>query len=48
MQVALKKIYAIADQVGFSRNPQYFVQLFKSATGMTPKAWVKENGGKAD
>lgn len=43
-----EKIYAIADQVGFSRNPQYFVQLFKSATGMTPKAWVKENGGKAD
>lgn len=35
-----EKIYAVADQVGFSNNPQYFVQLFKNATGMTPKAWA--------
>ena len=29
------------EQVGFSNNPQYFVQLFKAATGQTPKAWAK-------
>lgn len=37
-----EKIYAIADQVGFANNPQYFVQLFKNATGLTPKAWAKQ------
>ena len=36
-----EKIYEIADQVGFPNNPQYFVQLFKNATGMTPKAWIR-------
>ena len=36
-----EKIYVIAEQVGFSNNPQYFVQLFKAATGQTPKAWAK-------
>lgn len=36
-----EKVYTIADQVGFSNNPQYFIQLFKNATGMTPKAWTK-------
>ena len=25
-----KKIYVVAEQVGFFNNPQYFVQLFKS------------------
>lgn len=38
-----EKIYLIADQVGFSKNPQYFVQLFKASTGMTPKAWAKKH-----
>lgn len=37
-----EKIYLIADQVGFAKNPQYFVQLFKISTGMTPKAWAKK------
>ena len=41
-----EKIYEIADQVGFSNNPQYFVQLFKNATGMTPKAWIRQSGPK--
>lgn len=36
-----EKIYVVAEQVGFSNNPQYFVQLFKAATGQTPKAWAK-------
>lgn len=36
-----EKIYVVAEQVGFSNNPQYFVQLFKASTGQTPKAWAK-------
>ena len=36
-----EKINVIAEQVGFSNNPQYFAQLFKAATGQTPKAWAK-------
>ncbi|MDO4292334.1 MAG: response regulator [Eubacteriales bacterium] len=47
-----EKIYSIADQVGFSHNPQYFVQIFKAATGLTPRAWargyVERNGGKTN
>lgn len=35
------KISVIADQVGFSNNPQYFVQIFKNATGMTPRSYAK-------
>ncbi len=37
-----EKVYAVADQVGFSNNPQYFVQLFKSATGLTPRAYARQ------
>ena len=29
-------IYSIADKVGFRNNPQYFSQVFKRATGMSP------------
>ncbi len=39
-----EKIYEIAEQVGFANNPQYFVQLFKASTGMTPRAWAKKHG----
>ena len=36
-----EKIYTIGDKVGFASDPQCFIQLFKSATGMTPRAWIK-------
>ena len=35
------KIYEISDQVGIAENPQYFSQLFKKYTGMTPSAYQK-------
>lgn len=34
------KIQDVADKIGFSNNPQYFSQLFKKNTGMTPSAYV--------
>lgn len=37
-----EKASSIAGQVGFSNNPQYFTQLFKNATGMTPRAYAKK------
>lgn len=39
-------IYAIAEQVGLGHNPQYFSQLFRKYTGMTPKEYIQyaENG----
>lgn len=36
------KVSAVAEQVGFSNNPQYFVHLFKNATGMTPRAYARQ------
>lgn len=35
-------VSAVAEQVGFANNPQYFVQLFKNATGMTPRAYARQ------
>lgn len=32
----------IAEQVGCGNNPQYFSQLFKKLTGMTPTEYVNE------
>lgn len=32
----------VAEKVGFGNNPQYFVQLFKNATGMTPRAYARQ------
>ena len=39
-------IYEIAEQVGLGHNPQYFSQLFRKYTGMTPKEYIlrAENG----
>ena len=36
-----EKIKSIAEQVGCGNNPQYFSQLFKKHTGMTPSAYSK-------
>jgi YesN/AraC family two-component response regulator len=33
-------IYSIADKVGFMNNPQYFSQVFKRATGMSPTEYL--------
>ena len=38
-------IYAIAEEVGFGNNPQYFSQIFKKSTGMTPTAYIKAMKG---
>lgn len=37
-----EKIYMIAEQVGCGNNPQYFSQIFKKQTGMTPTAYIKK------
>jgi len=36
----------LAEQVGCGNNPQYFSQIFKKNTGLTPSAYAKKiNGG---
>lgn len=35
--------YAVAEKVGFGNNPQYFSQIFKKSTGMTPSAYIKNS-----
>lgn len=43
------KIQNIAELVGCGNNPQYFSQLFKKSTGMTPSAYIKFiSGGNHD
>jgi two-component system, response regulator YesN len=39
------KIYAIAEEIGCGNNPQYFSQLFKKHTGITPTTYVKNMTG---
>ena len=34
------KIQDVAEKVGYGSNPQYFSQLFKKVTGMTPSTYV--------
>ena len=34
-------IYDVAVQVGFGNNPQYFSQIFKKYTGLTPNNYLK-------
>lgn len=42
-----EQIQWVAEQVGCGNNPQYFSQIFKKNTGMTPSAYVKMiNGGE--
>ena len=40
------KIYEISEKVGIAENPQYFSQLFKKYTGMTPTAYQKRCRGE--
>lgn len=42
-----EKIQQIADKVGCGNNPQYFSQIFKKNTGMTPSAYAKMVRGEA-
>lgn len=39
---AFQTVTHVAEQVGFSHNPQYFVQLFKNTAGMTPRAYARQ------
>lgn len=39
------KIQNVAKMVGCGNNPQYFSQLFRKHTGMTPSAYVAEVHG---
>ena len=33
--------YTVAEKVGFGNNPQYFSQIFKKYTKLSPTAYVK-------
>ena len=35
-------LYWVAEKVGFGNNPQYFSQIFKKYTQMSPRAYVKK------
>ena len=35
------RVYEVAEQVGLGHNPQYFSQLFRKYTGMTPSEYSK-------
>lgn len=36
------RMYEVAWQVGFGNNPQYFSQIFKKCTGLTPSEYKRE------
>lgn len=40
-----EKLSSIADEVGLGNSPQYFSQVFKKYTGMTPSAYSKKIHG---
>jgi two-component system response regulator YesN len=42
------KIYTIAEEVGCGNNPQYFSQIFKKITGLTPTEYLKKTNGDTD
>ncbi|NLP46944.1 MAG: helix-turn-helix domain-containing protein, partial [Epulopiscium sp.] len=49
LESSTEKIYIIAEQVGCGNNPQYFSQIFKKYTGITPTEYIKKmDGGKDD
>ena len=37
----IDSIQCVADMVGCENNPQYFSQIFKKSTGMTPSKYIK-------
>lgn len=39
------RIQTVAEQVGCGNNPQYFSQVFKKSTGMTPSAYLRQVRG---
>lgn len=41
------RIQDIAERVGFGNNPQYFSQLFKKKTGMTPSTYITSLNGRS-
>jgi len=43
---SVDKIQDVAEEVGLGNNPQYFSQLFKKKTGMTPSVYIAQMGGK--
>ena len=44
LEMGQEKIYMIAEAVGCGNSPQYFSQVFKRYTGMTPTAYIKNKG----
>ena len=42
----IDKIQNIAESVGCGNNPQYFSQIFKKSTGMSPSSYIKMLHGK--
>lgn len=38
-------VYQVAEQVGMANNPQYFSQLFRKYTGVTPKEYRRQAHG---
>jgi YesN/AraC family two-component response regulator len=42
IQYDLERIYMVAEQVGYGHNPQYFSQLFKKRTGLTPSQYKEQ------
>lgn len=44
LDVQSESPYVVAEKVGFGNNPQYFSQIFKKSTGMTPSAYIKKMG----
>lgn len=43
----VNNINAIAEKVGYGNNPQYFSQIFKKMTGVSPTEYMKK-GGNSD
>lgn len=42
LKAGIDKIYFVAEEVGYGNNPQYFSQIFKKNTGMTPTMYIKK------